>query len=107
MEPELSAIHERVGANQHEPDYGQWTAVYLPTGETVVVIEKHAGPDANQPFFTVRMPDGAERQTVAERLELKPVRSRYRPRRARAHSAGSMVPVTSRSSYFSLPVWWC
>eukprot|EP00658_Telonema_sp_P-2_P032495 TRINITY_DN24051_c0_g1_i2.p1 TRINITY_DN24051_c0_g1~~TRINITY_DN24051_c0_g1_i2.p1 ORF type:complete len:481 (-),score=103.83 TRINITY_DN24051_c0_g1_i2:336-1778(-) len=42
-------------------------AVYKPTGQAVTVLKAHY--DEVPPYYTVRMPDGREKQTIADKLE--------------------------------------
>jgi len=63
-------------------------AIYTPTGETVTVLVVHFD-DAPNTYFTIRMAQGSERQTSAERL-IKPSEAHHA---SQANEDASMAPV--------------
>merc|ERR1712086_342893 len=67
LRAELAACREELRAKREgpDPDKGDM-AVYVPTGEVVLVSSVHV--DDTERYYTVRMPDGREKQTVRKRL---------------------------------------
>jgi hypothetical protein len=63
-------------------------AIYTPTGETVTVLVVHFD-DAPNTYFTIRMAQGSERQTPAERL-IKPSEAQHT---SQADEDASTAPV--------------
>ena len=51
------------------PDWGVGQVLqYISTGETVLVLKKHF--DDITPYYTIRMSDGREKQTIAENMQI-------------------------------------
>lgn len=67
LRAELADCREELGAKREgpEPDKGDM-AVYVPTGEVVLVSSVHV--DDMERYYTVKMPDAREKQTVRKRL---------------------------------------
>ena len=67
MEDAGSAV-AAVAAGEVEYAPGE-AAVYRPTGETVHILKVHREDYPEPPYYSVRMADSREKQTVPEKLE--------------------------------------